>query len=107
MTRTGFTLVEILVAMVVLEVGLLGVVGTLWLAVRTLTEAETLERGVAVMEGVYDSLSGEASPTDGTRPSQPGLVRWQVVGRNVRLALLGAAGDTVARVEARLPWGSP
>lgn len=107
MRRAGFTLVEILVALVVLEVGLLGVVGTLWLAARTLTDAEILERGVTIMEGVYDSLSGERTPTDGARPSPPGQVRWRVQGRDVHLDLVGAAGDTLARVETRLPWGSP
>ena len=102
----GFTLVEVLVAVVVLEVGLLAVVGTLWIAVHTLTEAEGLERGVAMMEGIYDSLSGEGAPTDGSKPLSPGMVRWVVHGRDVHLELLGAEGDTLAQVEARLPWAS-
>lgn len=102
MSRSGFTLVEILVALVVLEVGLLGVVGTLWLAERTLTGAEILERGVGVMEGVYDSLSSEAAPSDGWRPSPPGQVRWRVSGSDAHLALLDGRGDTLVQVEARL-----
>ena len=102
MSRSGFTLVEILVALVVLEVGLLGVVGTLWLAARTLTRAEILERGVGVMEGVYDSLSSETAPSDGWRPSPPGQVRWSVSGRDAHLALLDGRGDTLVKVEARL-----
>jgi Tfp pilus assembly protein PilV len=95
--------VEILVAVVILEVGLLGVVGTLWLASRTVTRAELLERGVEVMEGVYDSLVGEPTPSDGTRPADPGQVDWYVNGRDLRLEYRGVGGDTLARVDARLP----
>lgn len=103
MTRSGFTLVEILVAVVILEVGLLGVVGTLWLASRTVTRAELLERGVEVMEGVYDSLAGEPTASDGTKSVDLGQVEWFVNGRDLRLEFRDVAGDTVARIDARLP----
>jgi len=105
MSRSGFTLVEILAAMLVLEVGLMGVVGTLWLAARTLTRAEVLEHGVEAMEGVYDSLAMEPSPTDGSRLSPSGQIGWRVSGADARLWLIDGGGDTLARVEARLPPG--
>lgn len=102
MKNRGFTLVEILVAVVILEVGLLGVLGTLWLAAHTLTRAQVLERGVATMEGVYDSLALVSFPSEGTRPSSPGEVRWVVAGSDLHMDFVGPAGDTVASVAASL-----
>lgn len=57
MRAPGFTLVEVLVALVVLEVGLMGVVGTLLLAAGTLTEARRTDAAAVALERVFDSLS--------------------------------------------------
>jgi prepilin-type N-terminal cleavage/methylation domain-containing protein len=103
MTRRGFTLVEILIAMVVLEVGLLAVCGTLWLAARTLTRAEALERAVAALEGVYDSLAAGPSAPDGARSTPRGRVVWTSAGVDLHLVFLDTTGDTVASLDARVP----
>lgn len=50
-------MIEVLVALLVFEIAVVGIVGTLVLASSTLTRAETLERAVATAEGVLDSLA--------------------------------------------------
>jgi Tfp pilus assembly protein PilV len=75
----GFTLVEVVVAVVIFEVGVLGVVGTLLLASRVATRAEAIERAVATAEGVMDSLlvAGNAAGT-GERVIDGGRLIWRV-----------------------------
>ncbi len=78
MVRRGFTLIEVLVALILLEVGLLGVVGTLVLAARTLTRGELEERGIAAVERVLDSLSTAGVSSGEGRVTTPGgEVRWR------------------------------
>lgn len=76
--RCGFTLVEVLVALVIFEVGLLGVVGTLVLTSQILTRTVLLERAVGEMESVLDSLAGAPSGQDGRRSAEGGTVLWSV-----------------------------
>ncbi len=79
--RRGFTLVEVLVALVVLEVGILGVMGTLVLAARTLSRAEAEEEGVAEVGRVADSLVAAGGGGDGGgghRRTARGEVVWSV-----------------------------
>jgi prepilin-type N-terminal cleavage/methylation domain-containing protein len=78
--RGGFTLVEVLVALVVLQVGLMGVVGTLLLAARTLGRAEAEEEGVVELSRVLDSLSLGGSSGAGTRRTRAGVVTWSAGG---------------------------
>lgn len=110
MTRRGFTLVEVLVALLVLEVGLLGVVGTLVLAAATLADAAELERAVTVMEAAYDQAARGVGPADGQVPVGAGWVRWSrdasgsvvvrhLDGSGAELAVVAGSGgtDTEAR----------
>ncbi len=76
--RRGFTLVEVLVALVILEVGLLGVVGTLVMASRTVTLASLHERGVGAVESVLDSLASLTGTGSGVRSVPGGAVSWTV-----------------------------
>lgn len=79
--RSGFTLVEVLVALVVLQVGLLGVVGTLLLASRTLRRAELTEWAVAEVQRTADSLLATGAGSGaGQASSGPGELRWEVDG---------------------------
>lgn len=78
MTRSGFTLLEVVVSLVVLEAAVLGVYGTLVLAARTTSDADRLERAVAEAEGVLDSLAGAPAPTSGSRELAYGSIRWEV-----------------------------
>ena len=100
----GFTLVEILVALVVLQVGLLGVLGSLVLAARTLTRAEALERAVVELHQVYDSLSSGAAPGEGERTSLAGRLRW-VVGADgtFSASFLGDRDSLSVPLEGHVP----
>ena len=76
---SGFTLLEVVVALLVLEVAVVGVVGSLVLASATLTRAESLERAVATAEGVLDSLAGASEIRGDSLPhAGGGIVRWSV-----------------------------
>jgi len=54
-------MIEVVVALLILEVGVVGVLGTLVLANRTLRRAERLERASALSEAMLDSLGGGAA----------------------------------------------
>lgn len=109
MSARGFTLVEILVALVVLEVGLLGVVGSLVLAARTLDRAVLLERGVAEVARVHDSLavSGVAGGP-GSVATADGIVAWTVdASGRASISFARAAGSPLVTIDARLPSTAP
>jgi type II secretory pathway pseudopilin PulG len=97
----GFTLVEVLVALVLLEVGLMGVVGTLVLAARSLTRAELGERGVAAVEHVLDSLvTAGVTAGEGRVDVRGGEVVWRAAGGSVRLVFATALDSALVVVEA-------
>ncbi len=74
----GFTLVEVVVAVVIFEVGVLGVVGTLLLASQAATRAEAMDRAVATLEGVMDSLLvAESAVGTGERVIEDGTLVWR------------------------------
>jgi prepilin-type N-terminal cleavage/methylation domain-containing protein len=98
----GFTLIEVVVALVLLEIGILGVMGTLLLAGRTLTEAERTTRAAAAAAWVADSLDTHGFAGPGVDSFPGGFVRWEVaegVSRAVVVAT-DALGDTLARLRA-------
>lgn len=73
----GFTLVEVLVALVILQVGLLGVAGQIGVAHRLLDRAVRLEWAVAVAESVADSLSRFGYTGHGSIDLAAGRVGWE------------------------------
>lgn len=98
----GFTLVEVLVALVVIQVGVLGLAGTLLLAGRTLRDAGRIERQAADLAWVHDSLSAEWSAGAGETRRPWGTLAWTVSG-NGRATLTAAAGADTVRMDAWLP----
>ena len=96
----GFTLVEVLVALLLFEVGVLGMVGTLVLASRTLGAAERLDRAVVETQRVVDSLASAPSRMSGTATFPGGLLSWDVaVGMEPLLVTaVDLDGDTLLRL---------
>jgi len=74
--KTGFTLLEVVVSLLLLEAAVLAAVGTLAVASQTLTEAEQVGRAVIEAEGVLDSLARVDTPADGSRTWALGTVDW-------------------------------
>lgn len=103
----GFTLLEVLVALVVVEVGLLAVIGTSVLARRVLTRAEIVERGVAEVERAYDSLVQGWTAGADLRVGPAGWVRWVVSETGYAQIDFGLQPDSsLVRVDALLPRGA-
>jgi type II secretory pathway pseudopilin PulG len=101
-SRSGFTLLEVVVALLVLEVAVVGLVGSLVLASATLTRAESLERAVATAEGVLDSLAGAAATLADSIPhAGRGTVRWSIDDSGyVRLQATEGRGSVVLDLAA-------
>ena len=64
-------------ALVILEIGVLAVVGMVTVASRTLNEAQTREWGTAAASAVADSLAHFGFTGPGEEISELGRVRWE------------------------------
>jgi prepilin-type N-terminal cleavage/methylation domain-containing protein len=76
--RRGFTLIEVIIALLILEVAMVGVVGAFVLASSTLTRAEVVELQTAAAEGVLDSLARAGAPGADSMRSATGGIAWSV-----------------------------
>ena len=76
--KRGFTLVEVLVALLIVEIGLMGALGLMVLGSRALTDAVEKERALSAFEAVADSLAWAPAATTGTRVEPWGVLRWSV-----------------------------
>lgn len=105
----GFTLVEVLVAMVILQVGLMGVAGLTVLSATNLGAAAQMETMAAVAEEVIDSLASLPNPADGSRSTRAGRLEWRVAAVSndglLRIALSGtdAGGRRILVLRGILP----
>jgi type II secretory pathway pseudopilin PulG len=96
--RDGFTLLEVVVALLLLELAVVAAVGTLVVASHSLAEAEHLERAILEAEGVLDSLAGAQDVVDGARAYAGGTVEWSVdIGGG--LVVWVTSADSVQRLE--------
>ncbi|NNF14299.1 MAG: type II secretion system protein [Gemmatimonadetes bacterium] len=104
MSRRGFTLIEVVVALLVLEMAVVGVLGTMALAARTLHRAERLEAATGRAEAVLDSLRRGASPASGMDAFDDVSMAWTVdtVGR-VELEAVDERGGLLLAVRTRVP----
>jgi len=74
----GFTLLEVVVALLLLELAVASALGTLTVASRQLAEAERMERVVTEAEGILDSLAGVVSAEGGSRDVYGGVIEWTI-----------------------------
>lgn len=77
MTR-GFTLLEVVVSLLLLELAVVGAIGTLTMAWRVQGDADRTERMVSDAEGVLDSLEGVVPASGGHREVSGGALDWEV-----------------------------
>jgi len=105
----GFSLLEVVLAMVIFQVGILGVAGMVLLGQRSMRRAGLVMRGALEAARVGDSvlLAGDDGPGLVTLPW--GTVSWEGRGEgSVRVvALAPGGGDTVAVLLLWPPPGSP
>ncbi|MEQ1857833.1 MAG: prepilin-type N-terminal cleavage/methylation domain-containing protein [Longimicrobiales bacterium] len=102
--KRGFTLLEVVVALLVLEVAVVGVVGALVLASSTLTRAEVLERAAAEAEGVLDSLARTRGPRADSSGRPWGALVWIVDdSARVHVRATDPNGAVVLDVRSVLP----
>jgi type II secretory pathway pseudopilin PulG len=100
----GFTLLEVVVALVLLQVALLGVLGLFSLSSTRLTQALLTERAAAEVAAVADSLSRVGTREGGESIRGDWRVRWEVVdgGLVVRGSLV-TRQERETVVELRVP----
>jgi prepilin-type N-terminal cleavage/methylation domain-containing protein len=86
--RSGFALIEVIVALTLLSVGLLGVAGSAVLATRLLHEGDASEQALSAALPVLDSLSLLRAPAAGSQ--QAGNVRlvWGVSTDSVGISTI-------------------
>ena len=94
----GFTLLEVLVGLVVLEVALLGAVGTLTLAQRLLSSAELIHLATQGTAEVADSLEKAGSVQAGGLITDWGRVRWSPLGEQTSVYGEGPAGELLGEL---------
>src|SRR5690606_6597572 len=82
---SGFTLIEVLVALALLELGLLGCMGTLLLAERHMAHAERLHVATQRAAGVADSLLAAGGFGEGEVDGSWGTLAWSGGGDGVVL----------------------
>ena len=74
----GFGLIELIVALTILSIGLLGLTGVAAVAHRSLISAGALEEAAAAASTVIDSLMAVADPVAGERRMGRAVARWTV-----------------------------
>lgn len=106
-TRSGSTLAEVLVGIVVLEVGLVGTAGMVWTAASALERAERLSGGVDLAREVADSLALAEAPSGGSGSVRRERVEaeWEATAEGrVRIVVRSRAdGEVLMGILARPP----
>jgi len=103
--REGFSLIEVVVALLVLEVGMLATSALALQALRTQRAAADLERARWAASLVLDSLSSDAPPGPGSMAVGDLVLRWgPPTNGAVVLDVVLPEGDVALTL--RVPTGS-
>jgi len=102
----GFTVLEVLIAMLLLAVGVLGLTGAAAVATRMIGDARRHTQAIALAQSVVERLRSGACPSvgDGEASHGPYRVHWTVspaAGGTARraLAVVETPGGRPARVD--------
>ena len=90
-SRTGFGLIEAIVAMTLLSIGVLALAATAGLAARITRESEAAERAAFHAGQVLDSLAAQSDPRDGSNTIGPFQITWTVQRRSGPVATIWLA----------------
>ena len=105
--KSGFSLVELVLALLVFQVGLLATAGMILLAQRNLLRAELTVRGILEAGLVADSLERMGEIGSGLRPYPWGEVSWapasDEIGGLTVAAFSTLLGDTLVAFRALIP----
>jgi hypothetical protein len=122
--REGFSLVELIIALLLLQVGLLSTAGLVLLAQRNMVRARLTLRAVTEGEWVADSLVEAGARSPGSLPRPWGEISWipgpEGLGEVMVMAMGPGTRDTLAvllsfppppsslliRVDSGVPGGS-
>lgn len=104
----GFSLLELVLALLIFQVGVLGVAGMVLTAQRTLTRAHLLLRGTLEGRQVADSLLAGGAEGAGEVARPWGGLAWTDEGRRGMKVVATTKGgaDTLAVIRAWPPVGS-
>lgn len=101
----GFSLVELVVALTVFAVGVLGLAGAAAFAQRSFTAADAVERATRAAATVLDSLLREPRIEDGERAASGTVTRWTVTADSVTRVITAEVevphGDRTLSLEFR------
>ncbi len=103
----GFTLLEVLIALAILEVGLVGTVGVLVLAHRDLSMAERLHLATQAAASAADSLIADGVSGPGGEETAWGRLRWSADEVGVVLIAEEASGAKLLEWSIPLPPPAP
>ena len=78
MNRAGVSLVELVVAVVIVSVGVAGVASLTATAARTLVHARALDEAHVLLRSFVDSAGAGAGPESGRRTLHAGVLTWSV-----------------------------
>jgi prepilin-type N-terminal cleavage/methylation domain-containing protein len=77
--RGGFGLVELIVALTIISIALVGLAGAAAVAHRSFMSAEAIERGAEAAAFALDSLMRVETPVAGERRDSVAHVRWTII----------------------------
>ena len=96
--RQAYSLVEVVVALVLLEVGVLGAAGMVVMATRRVASTARMERALSLAEAVADSLLEGSWYGDGVRVEGAFVVEWSGGGGWAVVEARDAGGATRIRI---------